>query len=52
MSKFDDHIAQCQELGCKEAFRTGMVDDKRKLCSQGKFELEKDESLEFKRPRQ
>jgi hypothetical protein len=52
VTKFDQHIAQCQEVGCKEAFRTGTVDDRNKLCPQGRFELEKDESLEFKRPRQ
>ncbi len=52
VGKFDQHIAQCQEEGCMEAFRTSQVVDVNELCPKGKFEFEKDDSREFKRPRQ
>lgn len=37
MSKFEQHIAQCQEEGCKRAYETSKVDNVKALCSAGQF---------------
>lgn len=51
MNKFDRHISACEKPGCKAAYETGNVEND-KLCPEGRFILETDETKQFKQPQQ